>query len=110
MLIGQDFEKIEFPLFGYEFLEPNAMYSDLLITLFALYFAYHTSRYFKQTQLDFFKYWKYFFLVFGIGFFFGGLGHFCYNYWGIPGKIPGWYISGITSPMLIEFAMASLLP
>lgn len=110
MLIGQDFEKIEFPLFGYDFLEPNAMYGDAIITIFALFFAYYSSRYYRETKLVFFKYWKYFFLVFGIGFFFGGLGHFCYNYWGIPGKVPAWYISGITSPMLIEFAMASLLP
>lgn len=110
MLIGQDFEKIKFPLFGYDFVEPNAMYMDTLIAIFALVFAVYCSRYYVKTQLVFFHYWKYFFIVFGVGFFLGGLGHFCYNYWGIPGKVPAWYISGITSPMLIEFAMASLLP
>lgn len=110
MLIGQDFEKIEFPFFGYDFLEPNALYGDTIITIAALYFAILSSRYFKQTNLLFFKHWKHFFYVFAVGFFFGGLGHFCYNYWGIPGKVPAWYLSGITSPFFIELAMTSLLP
>jgi len=110
MLIGKDFDKIEFHFYGYEFLEPNAMIGDAIITIIALFFAVYTSRYYKQTNLLFFKHWKHFFYVFGIGFFMGGLGHFCYNYWGIPGKTPAWYVSGITAPFFIELAMTSLLP
>lgn len=110
MLIGKDFDKIPFEFLGYDFVEPNALYGDTFVALIAIYFATICSKYFKQTQLLFFKHWKQFFYVFGIGFFLGGLGHFCYNYWGIPGKVPAWYISGISSAMFIEFAMASLLP
>ncbi len=110
MLIGQDFEKIEFNFLGFEFLEPNALYGDTIVAILAICCGLITSRYYKQTQLLFFKHWKQFFYVFGIGFFLGGLGHFCYGYWGIPGKVPAWYISGISSSLFIEFAMASLLP
>lgn len=110
MLIGQDFEKIEFDFLGYNFLEPNALYGDTIVAILAVYCAVICSRYYKQTQLIFFKHWKHFFYVFGIGFFLGGLGHFCYGYWGIAGKVPAWYISGISSALFIELGMASLLP
>ena len=109
MLIGEDFEKIKFDFLGFNFLEPNAFFSDTFIAIFSIYAAIKCSSYFKQTNLIFFKHWKHFFYVFGIGYFFGGLGHFCYGYWGIPGKIPGWYTSGILSPLFIELAMSSLL-
>ncbi|MCJ8291112.1 MAG: hypothetical protein HRT58_15930 [Crocinitomicaceae bacterium] len=109
MLIGQDFEKIEFNFLGYDFLEPNALYGDVIVGALSVYFAILCSRYYKQTNLIFFKHWKHFFYVFGIGFAYGGFGHFCYNYWGISGKIPAWYVGGIISTIFIELAMASLL-
>jgi hypothetical protein len=109
MLIGKDYDKIEFDFYGFDFVEPNALIGDVIIALFAIYFGVLTRRYFKQTGLLFFKHWTWFFNVFGYGFILGGLGHFCYNYFGIPGKIPSWY-SGIISTMYIELAMASLLP
>ena len=68
MLIGQDFEKIEFDFLGYNFLEPNALYGDTIVAILAVYCAVICSRYYKQTQLIFFKHWKHFFYVFGIGF------------------------------------------
>lgn len=110
MLIGEDFEKIQFHFSGYDFVEPNALYGDFIVGALSVYFAIICSRYFKQTNLLFFKHWKHFFYVFGFGFAWGGLGHFCYNYWGIPGKIPAWYVGGIISTIFIELAMASLLP
>lgn len=110
MLIGQDFEKIEFNFLGYDFLEPNALYGDFIVGALSVYCAILCSRYYKQTKLIFFKHWKHFFYVFGFGFAYGGLGHFCYNYWGIPGKIPAWYVGGIISTIFIELAMTSLLP
>ena len=109
MLIGKDYDKIEFDFYGFDFVEPNALIGDVVIALFALYFGVLTRRYYRQTGLLFFKHWTWFFNVFGYGFILGGLGHFCYNYFGIPGKIPSWY-SGIFSTMFIELAMASLLP
>jgi hypothetical protein len=47
-------------------------------------------------------------MVFGIGFFFGGLGHLLYKYLGIQGKYAAWYI-GIFSSFLLESAMVSQL-
>ena len=110
MLIGEDFDKIKFEFLGFDFLEPNALYGDTIVSILAIYAAVWCSRYFKQTNLVFFKHWKHFFYVFGIGFFLGGVAHLCYGYWGIPGKVIPWYVSGITSALFIEFAMASLLP
>ncbi len=109
MLIGEDFEKIQFPVFGYDFVEPNALYGDFIVGILSVVFAILCSRYFKQTNLIFFKHWKRFFYVFGIGFAYGGLAHFCYNYLGIPGKVPSWYVGGIISLIFVELAMASLL-
>ncbi len=109
MLIGKDYDKIEFDFYGFDFVEPNALIGDVVIALFAIYFGVLSRRYFKQTGLLFFKHWTWFFNVFGYGFILGGLGHFCYNYFGIPGKIPSWY-SGILCIPFIELAMASLLP
>lgn len=41
-------------------------------------------------QSDANKYWRYFYLSFGISTFFGGLGHLFFEYTGIPGKFPSW--------------------
>ena len=105
MLIGQDFDKIEFHLFGLDLVEPNAFIFDTLICLIALFLAYKTTKINGLTP--FFKYWKWFFIVFGLCFFFGGLGHVLYNYWGIPGRILPWYL-GILAPFFIERAMISI--
>ena len=39
MLIGKDFDKIEFDFFGLHLLEPNAFIGDVVILFVALYFA-----------------------------------------------------------------------
>ena len=109
MLIGEDFDKIQVEFLGYDFVEPNALYGDIIVGALSVYFAILCSRYYKQTNLLFFKHWKRFFYVFGFGFAYGGFGHFCYNYWGMPGKVPSWYVGGILSIIFIELAMASLL-
>ncbi len=102
MLIGSDYPKIEFEAFGLDLVEPNAMYGDALICFVALFIAYKLSK--MPIQNTFFKSWRYFFIIFGIGFFFGGLGHMMYNYWGLPGKYTSWY-SGIFASFFIERAM-----
>lgn len=104
MLIGEDFPKIEYHPFGLDLVEPNAMIGDLLIALVSWYFAYKVS---KMPLTPFFTYWKYFFLVFGVSFIFGGLGHLCFNYWGVPGKYTAWLL-GIIAPYFVEQAMLSL--
>jgi hypothetical protein len=107
MLIGQDYDKIEFELFGLDLLEPNALIGDTLIFIICMYFAVKTKEHFSQGR--FFRYWYWFYIIFGTGFFFGGLGHTFFNYWGIAGKYPSWFL-GIISVAFIELTMASVHP
>jgi hypothetical protein len=107
MLIGKDFDKIEFELFGLDLLEPNAFIGDTIILSIALYLAYRTSK--LTSNNPYFTYWKWFFVVFGFGFFMGGIGHMLFNYFGVPGKYFSWY-SGIVASVLVELAMISLFP
>jgi hypothetical protein len=104
MLIGEDFPKIEFQPFGLDLVEPNAMLGDLIIALVSWYFAYRVN---KMPSTPFFRCWKYFFIIFGVSFIFGGLGHLCFNYWGVPGKYTAWLL-GIIAPYFVEQAMLSL--
>lgn len=105
MLIGSDYPKIEFEAFGLDLVEPNAMIGDAIICAVALFIAYKVSK--MPIQSTFFKAWKWFFIIFGVGFFFGGLGHMMYNYWGLPGKYTSWY-SGIFAVFFVERAMISI--
>ena len=105
MLIGEDYPKIEFQAFGLDLVEPNAMLGDSIICAVALFIAFKIGK--MPVQNTFFKSWKIFFIIFGIGFFFGGLGHMMYKYWGITGKYASWY-SGIFTVFFIEQAMISL--
>ena len=106
MLIGKDFDKIEFSLFGFELLEPNAFIGDSIILIVALLTASKTKK--LSNSLEFFKNWKYFYLIFGIGMFLGGIGHLLFNYWGFYGKYLPWLL-GICSVFFVEKAMISLL-
>ena len=106
MLIGKDFEKIEFDFFGLHLLEPNAFIGDTIILIIGLLLAFRISK--METKTLFFKYWKWFYILFGMGFFLGGIGHTFYNYLGLAGKYPSWY-SGIISTLFVEQAMISLL-
>jgi hypothetical protein len=105
MLIGKDYPKIEFDLFGLELLEPNAFIGDTIIFLIALYLAYKTSN--LSIKNSFFTYWKWFFIIFGFGFFAGGIGHMMYNYFGVPGKYLSWY-GGILASFFVEKAIISI--
>ena len=107
MIIGQDFQKLEWHFMGFDFLEPNALIGDSIILIIALFFAFKTNK--LQNENPFFKYWSYFFILFGISFFIGGLGHFCFNYWGVRGKYFSWF-AGIFSAYIIEYAMLGILP
>jgi len=109
MLIGEDFDKIQFELFGLHLGEPNAFIGDTLIFIVALIIAKKIKRLGLNTP--FLSNWYWFILIFGFGFgfFVGGLGHLFFNYTGIPGKYPALYL-GIVSAVFIEKAMISLYP
>ena len=105
MLIGEDFDKIQFSFFGLDLVEPNAFIGDCFILAIALFLAFKTRK--LNTTIPFFKNWNYFFITFGIGMFFGGLGHLMFNQWGFYGKYIPWYI-GLLAVFFIERAMISL--
>lgn len=107
MLIGSDFPKISWKPFGLDLVEPNAMIGDALILIVALIFAYNTSKIPGDHTYN--QRWKWFFIVFGSGFFMGGLGHLFFNYWGVPGKYASWYL-GIIASFFVETAMISIYP
>lgn len=106
MRIGEDFEKIQWQPFGFDFVEPNAMIGDFLIFALALFFAFRVRKW--NENHPFFVNWFRFFAVFGISFLCGGLGHFLYNYLGLYGKYPSWYL-GVFTVFFAEQAMISLL-
>jgi hypothetical protein len=106
MLIGKDFDKIEISLFGFDLVEPNAFIGDSIILIVALLLASKTNK--LSNSLDFFKNWRYFFLLFGLGMFLGGIGHLMFKYWGFNGKYLPW-ILGIFCVFFVEKAMISLL-
>jgi hypothetical protein len=106
MLIGQDFDKIHFNFLGLDLLEPNAIIGDTIIFICSIYFFIKTNS--GTNKPAYFLYWKWFFIVFGVGFFLGGLGHLFYNYTGVPGKYASWYL-GIFATFLIEKAMVSIM-
>jgi hypothetical protein len=107
MLFGQDYPKITIDCFGLELLEPNAFIGDTLIFIVSLYFAFKIKR--AKINDGFHNYWFWFYIVFGVSFFLGGIGHLLYNYLGIPGKAFSWY-SGIVACYLLERALLTVYP
>ena len=105
MFIGKDFDKIAFNLWGFDLVEPNAFIGNEILALIAIYMAYQIKG--ISSNQPFFEYWRRFYIVFGIGLFFGGFGHLFWNYWGIYGKIIPWGFS-IISIYMVEQAMLSI--
>ena len=106
MLIGKDFDKIEISLFGFDLVEPNAFIGDSIILIVALLLASKTKK--ISNSSDFFKNWRYFYLLFGFDMFLGGIGHLMFKYWSFNGKYLPW-ILGIFCVFFVERAMLSLL-
>lgn len=107
MIIGSDYDKLELQLFGFDLLEPNTFIGDVVIFALSIFLAYKTTK--LSAKGNYFLFWKWFFIVFGISFIAGGFGHLFYNYWSLPGKYLGWY-SGMVATMLIEIAFLSIFP
>ncbi len=105
MIVGADFDKIEFKLFGFDLVEPNALIGDIILTFLALFFAFKVKSLKQKTP--FFNYWYLFFISFAMSFFIGGLGHSFYNYWGIKGKYFSWF-GALFSMYFIEMAFISI--
>ena len=106
-MIGADFEKIHFVLFGLNLVEPMAFITDLIMGSVSVYFGIKIHK--IHSNQPFYTYWKWFYLLFGIGAITGGFGHTFYNYLGVAGKFPSW-ISGPTSVYCLEQAMIAIQP
>ncbi len=108
MKIGEDFDKIEFSVFGLDLLEPNVLLSNLLITISGITLGYFVYKKFPIKEL-FYKYWMYLLFIQGISFFLGAMGHVFYNYTGVWGKYVPLAVSMVFITVL-EHAMISLMP
>jgi hypothetical protein len=104
-MILQDFPKIQFEMFGLHLVEPMSFITDTILSIISLIIFYKINK--IKINHPFYTYWKYFYLIFGVGSFAGGLGHLFYNYWGISGKMFSW-ICGLLSVYCIEQAMISI--
>lgn len=106
-MIGSDFDKIKLDVWGFHFLEPNAMFGDLILFICALYIASKIKT--TNNTHPFFINWRRFYLLFGISFLAGGLGHFLYHYFGLWGKYPSW-ILGMVATYYLSIAQISIWP
>lgn len=89
-MIGADFPKIEFHFIGLELMEPVALIMSSVLGGLCVFFAYKVSN--IESNLPFYKYWKLFFLFFGVGILLDGVGHTFFNQLGMYGKIQGWLL------------------
>lgn len=107
MVIGEDYPKIEFSLLGMDLVEPNSLIGNSLILMVSLFCSFTTRK--LSDGSPFFKYWSWFYILFGISFFTGGLSHAFFNEWGVPGKYVSWML-GIVAVAFVEFAIGSVFP
>lgn len=91
---------IEFDLFGLTLQEPMALITNWIMAFFCLY-SYSVIK--KSTEINL-VYWKWFFLIFSISTFFGGLGHLFFQQLGVEGKFLNW-ITGAISGIYLGKAM-----
>ena len=101
-MIGADFERIHFVLFGLQLQEPMAIVTDTIIGSMGVIFGIKLLKLKQDTP--FFKYWIYFFITFGFSTFWGGLGHTFYAYFDVIGRVPSW-ITAVISLYFLEKAM-----
>ncbi|MEO9533346.1 MAG: hypothetical protein ABJG68_10435 [Crocinitomicaceae bacterium] len=101
-MIFADFEKIHFTLLGFDLVEPMALITDSILGTLSIILAFKVKKF--KANHPFFEYWFWFFLIFGVGAFYGGLAHAFFNYWGVLGKFPSW-IAGPVSIYMLEQAM-----
>ena len=97
-------EKIVVEWHGITLMEPVVFLTNWLISFQCLY--YFKESYESSGRSSFHKNWRYFFLLFGLSTFFGGLSHLLFFYFDLTGKIPGWSCA-ILSITFLELAVLS---
>lgn len=106
-MIGVDFEKIHLVLFGLDLVEPMAFVTDTVLGVTSIVLGFLLTK--LTVDHPFRTYWIWFFMIFGVGAFLGGLGHVFFEYWGVAGKFPSW-IAGPLSIYLLEQGMIAAHP
>jgi hypothetical protein len=91
---------IYFSAFGLKLQEPMSLVFNILMA-FLSFIAYFSLKDDKSEEI---KYWKLFFLFFGLSTFVGGFGHLFFQYFGVYGKFPHW-IGGVISAYFAGKAM-----
>lgn len=104
-MIGADFPKIEFELFGWDLLEPMALVTDSVLGILSIVLGLLLIK--LDRDHPFRTYWIWFFLLFGLGAFVGGLGHAFFKYWGVAGKFPSWILGPLSIYMLEQGMIAA---
>ena len=107
MVIGKDYDKIEFTFMDLNLVEPNTFISDMFVAFTAFYLFTRMRKIDDGTP--FFSFWKWAFLLYSISFFLGGFSHLLFNYTGSFGRIMPFFL-GIGISYMIENAMVSLHP
>lgn len=107
MLIGQDYDKLQWDIFGLQLLEQNTFIGDVIIFIVAIYFFFKIKNNFVLSTFN--TNWMRFYLFFALGFGLGGFGHLFFNYTGVPGKYPAWFL-GMVASFFIERGMISIYP
>jgi hypothetical protein len=104
MRIGSDYPKIRWETNDWVFLEPNALIGDIILFSVSMVIGYMI---YQRKEQPFYLWWSRFFFCFGLAFLCGGLGHFLFEYTGLLGKYPSWYL-GMVATFFIERAMIEL--
>lgn len=107
MLIGQDYDKLQWDVFGLQLLEQNTFIGDVIIFIVAIFFFFKIKNNFVLSKFN--TNWMRFYLFFALGFGLGGFGHLFFNYTGVPGKYPAWFL-GMVASFFIERGMISIYP
>lgn len=87
-------DKVCLNIFGLDLLEPMTFVTDLLVAVFCFIY-YYKIRNIDIKEFDN-KYFKLFFIIFGLSTLIAGFAHIFYNYLGITPHIISWILSGLS--------------
>lgn len=95
---------ISFEFFGLTLSDPLSSGMNWVLAVFCFYYCSRL----KKAPFYVNKYWAFFFFLFSISFFFGGISHLFFKYLGMSGKIPGWSMAALAASSG-ELAMISTI-
>jgi hypothetical protein len=96
--MNNSYTHISFELMGLNLQEPMSLLTNWLIAFFSLY-AFNSLRKYDDS---FRQNWRTFYLFLFLSTFIGGLGHLFYQYSGIYGKMPSWFLGTLAGYFVIN--------